>query len=230
MSLNSWEREKSFSFRAHCKILCFATFHNIRALFVSPSRGLIGLSLQSGRSFPALFFSQTDDWGCLFKNAFVFAFTLPSLWFYWLVTFWIRVKKWLVHRVQLSPMVESDVCNAVATIHLLHPLIWFDNFISTMHNHWLESIRWKTQIFLLDANSEICFAITREWLLSITTPFLILNFFDSLQMLCYTFYYDYTVLYILKYAYLHIFCLSFSQAQLQILNLRKMVFPMSFTS
>lgn len=57
MSLNSWEREKSFSSRVHCKILCFATFHNIRALFVSPSRGLNGLSLQSGRSFSAQFFS-----------------------------------------------------------------------------------------------------------------------------------------------------------------------------
>lgn len=114
-------------------------------------------------SFRSCFvFPQTDDRDCLFKNAVVFTFILLSLWFYWLVTFGIRVKKWLVCRAPLWPMVESDVCNVVAVIHLLHPLIWCDNFIWTMHNHWLERIWIKTERFLLDANSESYFTIKRR--------------------------------------------------------------------
>ncbi len=154
MSLNSWEREKSFCSRFYRKILCFATLENIRALFVSSSCGLNELSLQSDRSVPALFFPNRHR-DCLFKNAFVFTFILLSFWFYWLVTFEIRVKKWLVCRAPLWPMVESDVCNAVAVIHLLHPLIWCDNFIWTMHNHWLERIWRKTERVLLDATQKV---------------------------------------------------------------------------
>lgn len=164
MSLNSLEREKSFCFRVHLKIL----FCYIRQYQSSVCQPVLRFkrTFSSKWSFLSCFvFSQTEDRGCLFKNAFVFTFILLSLWFYWLVTFGIRVKKVLVRRTQLSRMVESNVCYAVAVIHLLHPLIWCDSFIWTMYNHWLECIWRKTRRFLLDANSESYFAVKRGRLL-----------------------------------------------------------------